>query len=842
MNSAWQSVLGDSMIGDSVRRLFGKSKKLSKAISRGRQAPAGPKHVTENTDGPTGPERDRAENAVQAIAGVRADLRYTSWTSDGLIIAGWITAAGKKRQVPRGFELLAKPAPGEPAIGPENWLRLESVTTSADHLDINGFVRSNDDLSKATFTVLLPYNAWDILSADDVQIAIEQPHNSQLTPLTHRYRWGSPGHLFAEIDRPYRYAPRWDNSQGLCISRSQPTALVYGTPEIGDDLRVKVQTAHGFVPVAAHFRHDVGGAAIPIRLESTTDGANLSVPLDALPLDTGVWGITLSDATGNRRLLHWADDRWERMPVAPATYLEQRPGGAIRLIRGDLPPVASEVRFSEDQLTVCLHEKSADAVDVLIMRGPRATLQAELQPSGEYVFGLDFDFWGTRAPTPPAGGYRLFARSRDGAEHPLRLTKALSSMTPFIERTPLATFRVEHAPDNQLYVDVGAPLLAVEKGLFNRKQLAALHTGNGQAGSDFELRGVFLESWYGKTFSDNPAPMVTALRGAGVPGPYYVAIADWSVAFPPEAHPVIIGSEEYWRVLGSSRVVVFNTWLPSEYRKRTDQFIVQTWHGTPLKSLGMDVPRRIGSETAAKNLGKGSAMWDLLVSQSTYATEIFRRAYVYSGEVAEVGYPRNDVLNGAGLQQLRQQVRKRLGLSDEAQVILYAPTWRQEDKGSVGPLDVTALLELLPGKYHIAVRGHSVTLRRGSNLSGERIVDVTSYPEPAELMAMSDLLVTDYSSIMFDYAASGRPILYYTPDYEEYVDLGRGAYFDLKSAAPGPLTSTPEELAQAILTAPQSVDTEAYRAWQGKFVPSDDGHAAERLGQLIADRLSAQDG
>lgn len=235
-------------------------------------------------------------------------------------------------------------------------------------------------------------------------------------------------------------------------------------------------------------------------------------------------------------------------------------------------------------------------------------------------------------------------------------------------------------------------------------------------------------------------------------------------------------------------------------------------------------------------------MWDLLVSQSTYATEIFRRAYVYSGEVAEVGYPRNDVLNGAGLQQRRQQVRKRLGLSDEAQVILYAPTWRQEDKGSVGPLDVTALLELLPGKYHIAVRGHSVTLRRGSNLSGERIVDVTSYPEPAELMAMSDLLVTDYSSIMFDYAASGRPILYYTPDYEEYVDLGRGAYFDLKSAAPGPLTSTPEELAQAILTAPQSVDTDAYRAWQEKFVPSDDGHAAERLGQLIADRLSAQDG
>src|SRR5699024_8873144 len=97
--------------------------------------------------------------------------------------------------------------------------------------------------------------------------------------------------------------------------------------------------------------------------------------------------------------------------------------------------------------------------------------------------------------------------------------------------------------------------------------------------------------------------------------------------------------------LGSSRVIIFNTWLPSEFRKNPDQLVVQTWHGTPLKSLGMDVPHRLGSDTAAKNLRRGSSMWDLLVSQSSYATDIFRRAYVYDGEVAEVGYPRNDALS-----------------------------------------------------------------------------------------------------------------------------------------------------------------------------------------------------
>lgn len=827
------------MIGDSVKRLFNKSKKLSKAIRQDGRAPGRPKHTIENTDGPAQFNVEHVEKSIVAIPGVRVDLRYTSWSSGGYIVSGWLTSGGKKRQVPREFELFAKPLGKGPRNGQMNWLKLSSVTNDAEHLDINAFVRSKDDLSKATFTALVPHNAWESLLADDLQIVFKIGDQNQATPITHRYRWGSAGHLSAEIRGSYRYAPHWDNDLGLCISRSQPTAFISGTPEIANELRLKAQLLQDFVPTTAHFRHDASGSEVPIRLQSTSSGVILSASLDSLPPTPGAWGITLRNESGSRRLLHWSVDRWDHLSVAPGVYLEQRSGGIIRLIRGELPLVAEEVAFSERQITVRLREDNLNEVDTLIMRGPRATLQAYVQSPGQYIFDLDYDFWGTPAPVPPAGGYRVFARKLDGSLHPVRLSRSLSSNTPLVETTPLATFRTEHTPDNQLYVDISAPLLAEEKGLFNRRRLATLHTGERQSASDTVSRGVFLESWYGKTFSDNPAPMVKSLRDAGVPGPYYVAVADFSVAFPPETHPVIVGSKDYWKALGSSRVVIFNTWLPSEYKKRTDQFIVQTWHGTPLKSLGMDVPHRIGSKTSAKNLGRGSAMWDLLVSQSSYATEIFRRAYLYEGEVAEVGYPRNDALADVDPQGLRRLVRSKLALSDDAQVILYAPTWRPEDKGSVGPLDVVALLDLLPRRFHIAVRGHSVTLRRGSNLAGERIVDVTSYPEPAELMAMSDLLVTDYSSIMFDYAASGRPILYYTPDYEEYVALGRGAYFNLKQSAPGPLTSTPEELAQAILTAPQTVTSERYRAWQKKFVPHDDGHSAERLCRLIADRLSA---
>src|SRR5699024_10214940 len=173
-------------------------------------------------------------------------------------------------------------------------------------------------------------------------------------------------------------------------------------------------------------------------------------------------------------------------------------------------------------------------------------------------------------------------------------------------------------------------------------------------------------------------------------------------------------------------------------------------------------------------------------SQSTYATEILRRAYVFDGEVAETGYPRNDILTGPDAAAVRARTRRRLGVPSTGALVLYAPTWREHDKGTAGPLDVAELAALLPSDHRVAVRGHSVTLRRGADVTGDRIVDVTSYPEPAELMAAADVLVTDYSSIMFDFAATGRPIVFHTPDYAAYLGEGRGGYFDLAASAPGP--------------------------------------------------------
>lgn len=772
---------------------------------------------------------------------MRADLRYASWNPDGLVIGGWVTVDGPRKRAPSEIELLGRPLNGDATETPAEWPRLASVTLSKDHLDINRFLKSEGDPRGAAFTVLLPTSTWDVHPTDDFQVVVRYGSSKDVTPLTHRYRWGSAGHLRAQVKPPYRYAPRWDSQLGLCVSRTQPTVFAVERPFLHDqEVRIKLLTSHGYEPVAAHLQQKSESKSTSIPLHSSAGDVWLSIPHRLIPEDNGAWVLSVSDSSGQRRLVHWSDTSWDRIPIGLQTYLQRREGGLLRLVCGDIPYFADRVESEGGHLFVTVASDFPDTVNALVLRGPRTSLVGQRTAPNCFSFELACDSWGHTVPAPPSGGYRLFAQELDGSEHAVQPSPSSSALTPCVYRTQFATLRFEHAPDKQIYFDIRAPLRVDEEGPFNRRRLAALYTGPVTDTERRRFTGVFLESWYGKTFSDNPAPLVSALGRANVPGPYYAAIEDWSVIHPKGVVPIIVGSESYWEALGTSRVIVVNTWLPNDFEKQDGQYIVQTWHGTPLKTLGVDVPHRIGSEASARNLKKGSEKWNLLLSQSPYASKIFRRAYLYDGEIAEVGYPRNDLLARSTSIELRNAIRDKLGIERSAKVILYAPTWRQEDKSVVGPLNIRQLLELLPTDYCVAVRGHSVTLRRGSDVAGDRMIDVTSYPDLSDLIAMSDVLVTDYSSIMFDYAASGRPILYFTPDYEDYAEAGRGMYFSLSDSAPGPLTRTPEDLAEAVVASIGREPSKNYRLWQRRFVPKDDGGAAQRLAELISHKIDSK--
>jgi CDP-glycerol glycerophosphotransferase len=262
---------------------------------------------------------------------------------------------------------------------------------------------------------------------------------------------------------------------------------------------------------------------------------------------------------------------------------------------------------------------------------------------------------------------------------------------------------------------------------------------------------------------------------------------------------------------------------------------VQTWHGTPLKRIHRDV--LWAPEGRLDRLDEDVAKWDMLVSPNTESTPRLRSGFRYDGEILEIGYPRNDVLCSADRDAMRQRVRTELGVPSHATVVLYAPTWRDDEKFQEGSpqvelgLDVPALVASLGPDHWLLVRTHPLMTGRTVSSGTPQVIDTAYYPDVRDLYLAADVLVTDYSSTMFDFAVTGRPVVLYTYDLERFRDEVRGFYFDLADAAPGPIVRTAEELSAALKDLPslQARHRDAYAEFSARFCALEDGHATDRL-------------
>jgi CDP-glycerol glycerophosphotransferase len=358
---------------------------------------------------------------------------------------------------------------------------------------------------------------------------------------------------------------------------------------------------------------------------------------------------------------------------------------------------------------------------------------------------------------------------------------------------------------------------------------------------------VVFVSWKGKQCTDNPAGIAAELRSRGDDREHIWVVTDPAVHVPDGATRVLAGTQEYYEALARSRYLIANDDMPAHYRKRDGQIYLQTWHGTPLKRIGFDIerPQFVSGASYLDHLAEDVANWDLLLSQNPFSTPILRRAFRFDGEVCEYGYPRNDVLRRPDARELAAAVRRRIGLAGGKRVVLYAPTWRDNQFYAAGRyrfdlrLDLEHAHKALGDEYVILIRGHHHMADDvpDASLPGFAI-NVTRYPDISELFLVSDVLVTDYSSVMFDYASTGRPMLFFTYDLGDYRDNLRGFYFDFQAEAPGPLLATSADVIAAI----GDIDALAvryaaeYDAFAAKFCPFDDGKVAGR----VCDRLFGQ--
>ncbi|MCF5716838.1 CDP-glycerol glycerophosphotransferase family protein [Aeromonas veronii] len=293
-------------------------------------------------------------------------------------------------------------------------------------------------------------------------------------------------------------------------------------------------------------------------------------------------------------------------------------------------------------------------------------------------------------------------------------------------------------------------------------------------------------------------------------------------------------SDIYLEKLATAKILINNSTFPPYFIKKEDQVYVNTWHGTPLKTLGRDMKSRFLEH---KNFTRNILQSDLLISPNKFTTDVLERSHgildIYSGEIFESGYPRIDLT----LSNSRDSILAKLNISSENKIIFYAPTWR----GTHGDIDfdttklVNDLEQLsLIKNATVVFRGHSLieSLLNGITIKNVHILDKTI--DTNEFLSCADLLITDYSSILFDFIPTKRPIIYYAYDLAEYINE-RGLYIDINKL-PGNISYNLDELVTAVNEAIQgNQNIEDYESAIPIYNAHDDGNASTRVVQKIHD-------
>jgi CDP-glycerol glycerophosphotransferase len=302
---------------------------------------------------------------------------------------------------------------------------------------------------------------------------------------------------------------------------------------------------------------------------------------------------------------------------------------------------------------------------------------------------------------------------------------------------------------------------------------------------------------------------------------------------------VVIGSKAWYDVLASSRYLCNNIDFDGFFVKRPHQSYLQTFHGYPFKSMGTSFwrgkgygPDRIGFETERRN-----REWDAILVPSEICAEFYRKEYDYRGQILVTGYPRTDFVVNADRAEVRNRVLTRLGVHQDRIVVLYAPTYRDilttrtYAAKLFDELDLVRLTEELGERFVVLLRGHNNNQREAERiLEVPNVVDVTDYPEVNELTVAADVAVLDYSSLRFEWALTGKPMLFFAPDLDDYF-RSRPPLFDYRDSAPGPVLSTTQQVVEELkdvnaLQARYRADIERFNA---EFNGLNDGHATERV-------------
>lgn len=383
--------------------------------------------------------------------------------------------------------------------------------------------------------------------------------------------------------------------------------------------------------------------------------------------------------------------------------------------------------------------------------------------------------------------------------------------------------------------------------------------GKGKALSKYQLydreakvdpHTIVFESFNGKNYSDSPKYIYEYMMRHYPQFNYIWVFKDHlQHKVPGPVTKVLKGSDAYYKAYAKACHWVTNARLAPSLNKKENQTYYQTWHGTPLKRLAGDMTHvRMPDTTTAQykiNFRNETARWDYLISPNRYSTEIFQSAFWMEPErILETGYPRNDIIvNRQHDADYIQQIKVNLNIPLDKKVIMYAPTWRDDEyieKGKYAfqlKIDLAEMYAQLSEDTGLLLRMHYLIAEQ-LDLSGYEsfAFDVSNYDDVSELFLISDALITDYSSVMFDYGILQRPQLFFAYDLEKYDEALRGFYMDYLTELPGPIIKDAHTLTAQLkdLSQIKATYSEQIKTFAARFCHLEQGTAAKQIGDRIA--------
>ena len=360
---------------------------------------------------------------------------------------------------------------------------------------------------------------------------------------------------------------------------------------------------------------------------------------------------------------------------------------------------------------------------------------------------------------------------------------------------------------------------------------------------------ILLESSNGRNYSGNPRYIYEEMIKEGLDDKCIWSFENTNTEIPGKATKVRRSRFKFLYYTLRSEFWIFDSRHLYYLKKNKKTKYIQTWHGTPLKKLGLDMDKVNMSghddiEEYKEEFKKNSHKWNYLISQNKYSSEIFKRCFDFKGEMLEIGYPRNDILINKNNQEYINDIKTRLNLPKNKKIILYAPTWRDNEYHEDGvykfstKMDFKYMEEELSDDYILIVKYHYLVKDQIDwSKYSDFIVECDEKWDIQELYLISDILITDYSSVMFDYAILKKPMLFYTYDLEFYKNNLRDFYFDMVSTVPGPIIENSKNLTDYIknfnINEYNKEYSEKYNEFNKKFNEFDDGKASNNIIKII---------